>query len=140
MARSPRTVASATAATTTRAPRTTATRATRPTATAAARADSVTTPRRAARPAVPRTPRIVILPYGPSESVNSLANTLAEATAEQGTTVLRMKREGSRFVGRDADMLINWGSRNEAFNTAKGTARTLNSIEAVTNAASKRRA
>lgn len=109
MARSPRTVSAATATT------------------------------RARRPAAPRTPRLVILPYGPSDSVNALANSLSTVLTLEGVTVNRLKREGSRFLGREADLLVNWGSRNETFNTARGNARVLNNIEAVTNAASKRR-
>lgn len=101
---------------------------------------ATTTRRRAARSTTPAAPRLVILPYGPSESVNSLAASLAEATTENGISVLRMKREGSRFRGREADLLINWGSRSDAFNTGRGAARVLNTVEAVTNAASKRRA
>lgn len=112
-------------------------RAPRTTSTAAA---STATRRAARTPAAPAVPRLVILPYGPSESVNSLAASLAEATAENGISVLRMKREGSRFRGREADLLVNWGSRSDAFNTGRGAARVLNTVEAVTNAASKRRA
>jgi hypothetical protein len=70
-------------------------------------------------------PKYYIYPYGPSNSARDLAKAL-------GGVVIR--RNGSRYVPRRNDVLINWGSSEVPYNIAK-----VNNPNAVRIASSKLR-
>lgn len=50
--------------------------------------------------------RIVVLPYGPSDSATALVNTLRE----RGFTSNKLRTQGSTFRGRPGDLVVNWGN------------------------------
>ncbi|MGL4998315.1 MAG: hypothetical protein ACRC5T_05045, partial [Cetobacterium sp.] len=79
--------------------------------------------------------RISILPYGPSDSVRSLKDAMGEIL---GHRVAALRIDGSTiYRGRSNDIIVNWG--NSRFNDARalGTARVLNSPEAIRRASMK---
>jgi glutathione synthase/RimK-type ligase-like ATP-grasp enzyme len=72
-------------------------------------------------------PRIRVLPYGASVSARDLSQALG---------AMRLRLEGSAFHQRTSDAIINWGRGG----AVEGITPTLNSYEAVNNAANKRTA
>lgn len=86
-------------------------------------------------PSAHRRSRISILPYGPSDSVRSLKDAMGEILNQR---VAALKIDGSSiYRGRSNDTIINWG--NSRFDDARvlGTARVLNSPEAIRRASMK---
>lgn len=82
-----------------------------------------------------RRSRISILPYGPSDSVRSLKDAMGEIL---GQRVAALRIDGSTiYRGRSNDIIVNWG--NSRFDDARalGTARVLNSPEAIRRASMK---
>lgn len=83
--------------------------------------------------------RIVIASHAPSNTVNALSVFMNNQSGDH--TVLRMRRTGSRFVGRTGDILLNYGSRNSELETRHvGAATLLNAPSNVANASDKIRA
>ncbi|MGL5014470.1 MAG: ATP-grasp domain-containing protein [Bacteroidales bacterium] len=85
----------------------------------------------------PRRPRIAILPYGPSDSVNALKEGLEAA----GHMVVKLRKEGSTFRARQHDMVINWGNSTIPqlqVSTIAGAAPVLNAPENIRRSSDKR--
>lgn len=79
--------------------------------------------------------RLAIFSHAPSDSVNALKAHLSI----EGVDLIKIKRENSRFLGRDGDLIINYGS--SAFPMQRvGRGRLLNSPEAVGLSSNKLRA
>lgn len=79
--------------------------------------------------------RLAIFSHAPSDSVNALKAHLSI----EGVDLIKIKRENSRFLGRDGDLIINYGS--SAFPMQRvGRGRLLNNPEAVGLSSNKLRA
>ena len=81
---------------------------------------------------------IALLPYGPSESVTALRDSLREL----GHSVVQMRREGSTFRPRQGQLIINYGNRNpdsiqHNINANNRGAIFLNNSEAISLAVNK---
>lgn len=82
--------------------------------------------------------RIAILPYGPSDSVNALVAGLTEALPNN--RIVKLRREGSTFQGRQGDLIIDWGNSNlnaGQFDRIVGNGRKLNSPSQIASASNK---
>ncbi|UZV39704.1 ATP-grasp enzyme [Trabzonvirus APT65] len=88
--------------------------------------------------------RIAILPYGPSDSVTALVNSLREIV-EENTTVTKLRTEGSIYRGRRDDILVNWGNSSvdmDKFVRIQGAINNefvLNHPQAIANASNKKK-
>jgi hypothetical protein len=80
--------------------------------------------------------RLGIYPYGPSDSVAVLKNSLNEQFDENPARVL-LRNGRSNFRGSRLDVIINWGSRSDNLSTLVQSARLLNTVSAVNTAALK---
>lgn len=82
--------------------------------------------------------RISLLPYGPSDSCTALRNAIREEidSGRLDASITLLRSEGSRYVARPTDVVINYGNRRypESF---FGRARVLNSLPALNRAANK---
>lgn len=79
--------------------------------------------------------RIAIYSNGPSDSVNSLKTELLGLH----TNLIRIRRVNSNFVGREGDVIVNYGSSSLPTNII-GSATVLNNAAAVNQSSHKRRA
>lgn len=78
--------------------------------------------------------RIAIFPYGPSDSVNALKESLVAGGISR---VVKLRREGSTFRGRRGDVVINWGNSNVNVLDVVGNATILNTPSAIRLASMK---
>lgn len=82
-----------------------------------------------------RRPRLSILPYGPSDSVNALKTALAESLDQR---VAALKIDGSSiYRGRTTDTIINWGNSRFSQANVLGQANVLNRPAAIRQASMK---
>lgn len=79
--------------------------------------------------------RLAIYSHAPSDSVNELKAHLAI----QGTDLIKIKRQNSRFLGREGDLIINYGSSSFPSDRI-GRGRLLNQPGAIALASNKLRA
>ena len=79
--------------------------------------------------------RLAIYSHAPSDSVNELKAHLAI----QGTDLIKIKRQNSRFMGREGDLIINYGSSSFPSDRI-GRGRLLNQPGAIALASNKLRA
>lgn len=89
---------------------------------------------RNARSTTPRS-RIALFSHGPSDSINLLKDKLLEL----GVSVVKVKRQGSSYVGRQGDLLVNYGA-SDMPESIIGQATVLNHPSALANATNKLRA
>ncbi|MCS5737346.1 ATP-grasp domain-containing protein, partial [Herbiconiux daphne] len=78
-----------------------------------------------------RQPRLALYSHAPSDSINLLKDELVR----RGVNVVKVKRNNSTFVGRQGDILFNYGSSSMPTNII-GQARVLNNparLEAASN-------
>lgn len=76
--------------------------------------------------------RIGLFSHGPSDSMNALKPALVEA----GNRVLKIRREGSRFVGQAGDVIFNYGASTMP-GSVIGQATVLNAASAIGGASNK---
>lgn len=84
------------------------------------------------------TARILVMPYGPSNSCIALRDALVQRLSgdRRFQQPRMMRREGSVFRGRTGDFIINYGNRS-APQEVFGAATVLNAQSALNNAANK---